>query len=77
MGRWKIGVVNKIGIMEGWNIGIVNQLIPNPAEPEPNGTCCDMDEFLTNPPNPPLSKGGEGGFVKFGANLCTTSFLRD
>ena len=63
--------------MEDWNIGVVNQLIPNPAEPDPNGRCCDMDEFPANPPNPPLSKGGQGGFLKFGANLRTTSFLRD
>jgi hypothetical protein len=27
------------------------------------------------PPNPPLSKGGEGGFLKFIANLSAKSFL--
>jgi hypothetical protein len=28
-----------------------------------------MDEFPANPPNPPLPKGGQGGFLKLGANL--------
>jgi hypothetical protein len=36
-----------------------------------------MDEFPGNPPNPPLSKGGEGGFLKFLANLGANSSLRD
>jgi hypothetical protein len=31
-----------------------------------------MDEFPGNPSNPPLSKGGQGGFLKFVSNLGTT-----
>jgi hypothetical protein len=43
-----------------------------------------MDEFPGNPPVPPFEKGGrrgdfvkggQGGFLKFLANLGTTSFL--
>jgi hypothetical protein len=49
-------------------------LIPNPAKPEPKGLCCHMDEF---PGNPPPVKGGEGGFLKFLANLGANSFLRE
>src|SRR3989304_2627076 len=44
---------------------------PNPAAPEPKKARCGMDEFPANPPNPPLSKGGQGGFPKLGANLRT------
>jgi hypothetical protein len=42
---------------------------PNPAKPEPKRLCCRMDELPGNPPNPPLSTGGEGGFLKFLATL--------
>jgi hypothetical protein len=36
-----------------------------------------LDESPENPPNPPLSKGGEGGFLEFGPELRTAYLLRD
>jgi len=42
---------------------------PNAAEPEPKKLCGGIAEPPRNPPNPPLSKGGEGGFLEFVANL--------
>jgi len=35
-----------------------------------------MAAFSGNLPNPPLSKGGEGGFLKFVAKLRRKPFLR-
>jgi hypothetical protein len=55
----------------------IDDQIPKPGEPEPDSACWGMDEFPANPPNPPLSKGGQGGFLKFGGNLRAISFLRD
>jgi hypothetical protein len=39
------------------------------------GAYCGMDNFPRNPPNPPLSKGGQGGFLELVANLGLTSSL--
>jgi hypothetical protein len=49
--------------------------MPNPDEPEPKRLCDSVAEPSRNPPNPPLSKGGEGGFLESVANLRTNAFL--
>jgi hypothetical protein len=49
---------------------------PNPAEPQPKILACGIAEPSRNPPNPLLTKGGEGGFLKFVANLRANPFLR-
>jgi hypothetical protein len=48
---------------------------PNPAKLEPKGYVAVLMNSPGIPPNPPLSKGGEGGFLKFLANLGARSFL--
>jgi hypothetical protein len=49
---------------------------PNPPAPEPKRLCGSIAEPFRNPPNPPLSKGGEGGFLEFVANLGANPFLK-